>query len=140
MPEDIIFNKLFRSYLHEIGIKPSSELNEHALPLVNQDTVPRNQITTSIQENPTNSEITLNESNNSDSDESSSASNEKPKFKCNFINCGKMFMRKEHLTRHMRVHTRQRPFSCTVDGCNKQFSRSDNRDAHVKNVHYKKSV
>ena len=36
--------------------------------------------------------------------------------------CGKRFTRTEHLNRHFRSHTRERPFGCSI--CGKRFSRT----------------
>ena len=38
--------------------------------------------------------------------------------------CGRLFKRLEHLKRHLRTHTQERPYVCPH--CNKAFSRSDN--------------
>lgn len=51
-------------------------------------------------------------------------------FSCPLLSCGRMFKRLEHLKRHVRTHTQERPYECTR--CSKRFSRSDNLTQHVK--------
>lgn len=43
---------------------------------------------------------------------------------CPIPMCGRLFKRLEHLKRHVRTHTQERPYICNF--CNKAFSRSDN--------------
>ncbi|KAF2258683.1 transcription factor steA [Lojkania enalia] len=43
---------------------------------------------------------------------------------CPIPTCGRLFKRLEHLKRHVRTHTQERPYVCPL--CNKAFSRSDN--------------
>ncbi|KAF2205225.1 STE-domain-containing protein [Delitschia confertaspora ATCC 74209] len=47
---------------------------------------------------------------------------------CPIPSCGRMFKRLEHLKRHVRTHTQERPYVCSL--CNKAFSRSDNLAQH----------
>ncbi|KAL2024387.1 hypothetical protein VTK56DRAFT_8198 [Thermocarpiscus australiensis] len=47
---------------------------------------------------------------------------------CPIPTCGRLFKRLEHLKRHVRTHTQERPYICPY--CNKAFSRSDNLAQH----------
>lgn len=51
---------------------------------------------------------------------------------CPVSQCLRRFKRLEHLKRHMRIHTLERPFRCSYPGCQKNFSRSDNLSQHIK--------
>ncbi|KAK3838216.1 MAG: hypothetical protein J3R72DRAFT_402512 [Linnemannia gamsii] len=51
---------------------------------------------------------------------------------CPVSGCMKRFKRLEHLKRHTKTHTLERPFACSTAGCNKRFSRSDNLSQHIK--------
>ncbi|KAF7288943.1 hypothetical protein MIND_01410700 [Mycena indigotica] len=56
-----------------------------------------------------------------------------PKFQCvGYGDCRMIFSRSEHLARHIRKHTGERPFTCH---CGKQFSRLDNLRQHAQTVH-----
>lgn len=55
-------------------------------------------------------------------------------FQCTgFPGCEMTFTRSEHLARHVRKHTGERPFQCTH--CERTFSRMDNLRQHQHTVH-----
>ncbi|CEI85794.1 hypothetical protein G6F70_007463 [Rhizopus microsporus] len=57
----------------------------------------------------------------------------KPKlFRCTgYGDCNMVFTRSEHLARHTRKHTGEKPFKCIVPGCSRRFSRFDNMMQHT---------
>jgi len=56
-------------------------------------------------------------------------------FQCRI--CMRGFSRSDHLTTHIRTHTGEKPFAC--DACGRKFARSDEKKRHAK-VHLKQRV
>src|ERR1043165_7256198 len=43
-------------------------------------------------------------------------------YRCTVPNCNKLFTKKDYLTRHIAIHTNEKPFICNEPGCGKKFS------------------
>ncbi|CAL8266312.1 unnamed protein product [Merluccius merluccius] len=57
------------------------------------------------------------------------APSERP-YACPADGCERRFSRSDELTRHVRVHTGQKPFQCRI--CMRSFSRSDHLTTHIR--------
>ncbi|KAJ2008478.1 hypothetical protein H4R26_000174 [Coemansia thaxteri] len=57
---------------------------------------------------------------------------EQRRYTCTFIGCVKQFKRHEHLKRHFRTHTGERPYKCPAPECPKVFARMDNLNQHIR--------
>lgn len=86
----------------------------------------------------------LHDDKDSDSDdengdeESGSRKKKGQRFFCSgFPPCNLSFTRSEHLARHIRKHTGERPFQCH---CNRRFSRLDNLRQHAQTVHVNEEI
>ncbi|KAJ9604080.1 Up in starvation [Cladophialophora chaetospira] len=78
--------------------------------------------------------------NDAESGEADSASRKKKgqRFFCTgYPPCNLSFTRSEHLARHIRKHTGERPFQCH---CNRRFSRLDNLRQHAQTVHVNEEI
>lgn len=51
-------------------------------------------------------------------------------YACPMETCERRFSRSDELTRHIRIHTGQKPFQCKI--CHRSFSRSDHLTTHVR--------
>ncbi|XP_047463561.1 early growth response protein 1-like [Mugil cephalus] len=51
-------------------------------------------------------------------------------YACPAAGCDRRFSRSDELTRHVRVHTGQKPFQCRI--CMRSFSRSDHLTTHIR--------
>ncbi|KAK6454854.1 regulatory protein [Scheffersomyces xylosifermentans] len=49
--------------------------------------------------------------------------------------CDSRFQRPEHVKRHMKSHSSEKPFECDEPECGKRFNRKDNLKAHLKKIH-----
>lgn len=58
-------------------------------------------------------------------------------FCIDFPPCNLSFTRSEHLARHIRKHTGERPFQCH---CSRRFSRLDNLRQHAQTVHVNEDI
>lgn len=59
----------------------------------------------------------------------------KKKHKCPL--CFARFQRPEHVKRHMKSHSSEKPFQCDMPDCGRRFNRKDNLKAHLKKIHGK---
>ncbi|CCM05944.1 uncharacterized protein FIBRA_08183 [Fibroporia radiculosa] len=121
-PGGVFQQSLQGQQLPEHHIRPQLQ-SRHTLPHVNFQTVPR------IRSHTTSQGLGFNGSE-AWSGISEQAPVRSKAFVCPLFSCGRMFKRTEHLKRHLRTHTLERPYQCQQ--CQKRFSRSDNLAQHYR--------
>ena len=76
--------------------------------------------------------------NDTENEATSSRKKKGQRFFCTgYPPCNLSFTRSEHLARHIRKHTGERPFQCH---CNRRFSRLDNLRQHAQTVHVNEDI
>ena len=78
-----------------------------------------------------------NDTENGDADGSSRKKKGQRFFCTGYPPCNLSFTRSEHLARHIRKHTGERPFQCH---CSRRFSRLDNLRQHAQTVHLNEEI
>lgn len=78
-----------------------------------------------------------NEAEQGDGDSASRKKKGQRFFCTGYPPCNLSFTRSEHLARHIRKHTGERPFQCH---CNRRFSRLDNLRQHAQTVHVNEEI
>lgn len=61
-----------------------------------------------------------------------------PKKKHSCPLCQARFQRPEHVKRHLKSHSSEKPYECDEPNCGKRFNRKDNLKAHLKKIHHRK--
>ncbi|KAJ2435099.1 hypothetical protein GGF42_009114, partial [Coemansia sp. RSA 2424] len=56
-------------------------------------------------------------------------------FRCPQPTCAKAFSRPDQVTRHQRMHSGERPFACPVERCTKTFATKSTRSTHLRQIH-----
>ncbi|KAI5965724.1 CAS5 [Candida pseudojiufengensis] len=82
---------------------------------------------------PENLNITRPKVRNNRSDKELNKTDPKKKHKCPI--CDARFQRPEHVKRHLKSHSSEKPFQCNELNCGKRFNRKDNLKAHLKKIH-----
>ena len=106
---------------------------------LNRTNLPKNSLTMSVHSSPSLPLSLLYVALESSGDKMSSRPRSKRAskgrvFQCTgYPDCNMLFTRSEHLARHKRKHTGERPFTCPH--CSKNFSRLDNLRQHKQTVH-----
>ncbi|KAI1121249.1 hypothetical protein F5Y10DRAFT_105192 [Nemania abortiva] len=86
-----------------------------------------------------NEEVAISDEDSANADGSKSTKKKKSqRFYCtDYPPCVLSFTRSEHLARHIRKHTGERPFQCH---CSRRFSRLDNLRQHAQTVHVNEDI
>ncbi|ODV81744.1 uncharacterized protein CANTADRAFT_87707 [Suhomyces tanzawaensis NRRL Y-17324] len=108
------------------GTPPSMDLLQ--LDSKSQVSVPSSSITQL--RNMSKIDIPIVKNNRADKDDKKEA---KKKHKCPI--CEARFQRPEHVKRHMKSHSSEKPYQCDQPACGKRFNRKDNLKAHLKKIH-----
>lgn len=79
----------------------------------------------------------IQKSNSTTNLDDTSSTGKKPKKVHSCPLCAAVFQRPEHVKRHMRSHSSEKPYECDEPGCGKRFNRGDNLKAHLRKIHHR---
>lgn len=106
-------------------------------PSSSADTQGRSWISMDIDDSDHDQDGSDNDTENGDVDGSSRKKKGQRFFCTGYPPCNLSFTRSEHLARHIRKHTGERPFQCH---CSRRFSRLDNLRQHAQTVHLNEEI
>ncbi|KAL2268013.1 hypothetical protein VTJ83DRAFT_2859 [Remersonia thermophila] len=82
--------------------------------------------------------VAASDDDSANADDAKSKKKKSQRFYCtDYPPCNLSFTRSEHLARHIRKHTGERPFQCH---CSRRFSRLDNLRQHAQTVHVNEDI
>ncbi|KAJ2846202.1 hypothetical protein IWW36_004461, partial [Coemansia brasiliensis] len=119
---------------------PSMPLQQIAMPSTRQDqdepfhsaSARQTQPMSDVEHDGVTSEKTLTRPKRKSKSKACDDDDQPRRYSCTFAGCTKQFKRHEHLKRHFRTHTGERPYKCPAPDCGKDFARMDNLNQHIR--------
>lgn len=120
-----------------IPIQSVATTEENMRPPVGVGTQGESWISMDVDDSDRDQDGSDNDTENGDADGSSRKKKGQRFFCTGYPPCNLSFTRSEHLARHIRKHTGERPFQCH---CSRRFSRLDNLRQHAQTVHLNEEI
>jgi C2H2 transcription facotor len=121
----------------QIPIQSGPTVEENMRPPVSAGNQGESWISMEVDDSDRDQDGSDNDTENGDADGSSRKKKGQRFFCTGYPPCNLSFTRSEHLARHIRKHTGERPFQCH---CSRRFSRLDNLRQHAQTVHLNEEI